>query len=333
MTEIYTGQGFSQHDAGRAMVAACAHAGLDARGARLMRLGENALYRLASAPVVVRIARHVDLLPDVRKEVAVARWLETAGFPGARLFPDCPQTAVHDGRVVTFWRYIDGDGPAPGFADLAAALKELHALPKPVHLVLPLFDPLARVEGRLDSATTIDEKDLAFLRGRLHDLYAEYNALTFALPQGHIHGDAHRGNLLRRAGGPVVLLDYEAFAFGPREWDLCTGMGIPHKGFRGVGDDEYAQAVDAYGFDVTDWEGFHTLRQVREITMTTWLMQNVDHNPTSAPSSTGVWPRCGTTTCRASGVPSETRYRASDRPRASLISAKLRKSTTCGSFP
>ncbi|GHF84121.1 DNA-binding transcriptional regulator YhcF (GntR family) [Amycolatopsis bartoniae] len=35
---------------------ACRIAGVDWQGATLMRLGENALYRLASAPIVVRIA-------------------------------------------------------------------------------------------------------------------------------------------------------------------------------------------------------------------------------------------------------------------------------------
>jgi hypothetical protein len=39
------------------MSAACRAAGLDDRGAKLIRLGENALFRLASAPVIVRVAR------------------------------------------------------------------------------------------------------------------------------------------------------------------------------------------------------------------------------------------------------------------------------------
>jgi aminoglycoside phosphotransferase (APT) family kinase protein len=221
----------------------------------------------------------VDLLADVRKEVVIARWLETAGFPGVRLFPDCPQTIVHDGRVVTFWLHMDSDGRSPDFGDLAVMLRELHGLPKPVDLVLPLFDPLGRVEERLDNAPSVDEKDIEFLRQRIKDLYAEYNGLEFALPVGHIHGDAHKGNLLRRADGNVILLDFERFAFGPREWDLSTGIGIPFKGFRWIEDAVYAQAVETYGFDIAEWPGLHTLRRIREVAMTTWLMQNVGHSP------------------------------------------------------
>jgi hypothetical protein len=279
MTETPTTQGFRQQDAHRALVAACEYAGLDSRAAVPIRIGENALYRLVSDPVVVRIARSADRLSDVQKEVGVARWLEEADFPSVRLFPDCPQAIVHDGRVVTFWLYTDSGGPVPGFADMAAMLRQLHDVPKPMDLLLPLFDPLARVEDRLNSASSVADEDIEFLRQRVKDLYTEYSALDFALPAGHIHGDGHKSNLLRRTDGRVILLDFEAFAWGPREWDLCTGIGIPFRGFRWVAPDEYAQAVDAYGFDVTEWPGFHTLRRIRETTMTTWLMQNVDHGP------------------------------------------------------
>ncbi|MFI6995828.1 phosphotransferase enzyme family protein [Nonomuraea wenchangensis] len=279
MTESHTARGFSLQDAQVALMAACHDVGLDSRDAVPLRVGENILFRLASAPVVVRIARSVDLLSDVRKEVAIARWLEEVDFPGVKLLPDHPQALIEEGRVVTFWQHVDSDGPSPSFRDLAVMLKELHALPKPVDLVLPLFDPLGRVEDRLDCAKSISEGEIEFLRRRTEELYAEYNALEFALPAGHIHGDAHKGNLLRRRDGNVILLDFERFAFGPREWDLSTAIGVPFQGFRWLDDEEYAQAVDAYGFDIAEWPGLHTLRRIREITMTTWLMQNVEHGP------------------------------------------------------
>ena len=30
-----------------------------------------------------------------------------------------------------------------------------------------------------------------------------------------------------------------------------------------------------YGFDVRTWDGYPVLREIREVTMTTWIMQNV----------------------------------------------------------
>src|ERR1700751_2405468 len=58
---------------------ACGAAGLDPDGASLIRLGENAMFRLRQ-PVVVRIARTAAYEPDARKEVAVARWLEAESY-------------------------------------------------------------------------------------------------------------------------------------------------------------------------------------------------------------------------------------------------------------
>jgi hypothetical protein len=54
-------------------------AGLDAGDAELLRLGENAIYRLARTPIVVRIGRRMAYWDDAAKEVAVARWLIDLG--------------------------------------------------------------------------------------------------------------------------------------------------------------------------------------------------------------------------------------------------------------
>jgi hypothetical protein len=76
--------GFSAASTRRTLEVVCKAAGLDAGGAELLRLGENAIYRLRSVPLVARIARTVDYLPAIETEVAVARWLESAAFPAVR---------------------------------------------------------------------------------------------------------------------------------------------------------------------------------------------------------------------------------------------------------
>ena len=55
-------------------------AGFTSDDAELLRLGENAIYRLAAAPIVVRIARS-GRLRRVEKELCVARWLAAADVP------------------------------------------------------------------------------------------------------------------------------------------------------------------------------------------------------------------------------------------------------------
>jgi hypothetical protein len=67
----------------------------------MLRLGENAIYRLRSLPLVARIARTVDYLPAIETEVAAARWLESVAFPAVRLAGPADQPFVADGRVVT----------------------------------------------------------------------------------------------------------------------------------------------------------------------------------------------------------------------------------------
>jgi len=62
----------------------CTLAGFSSDGAELLRLGENAIYRMASVPIVVRIARSADRLARVEKELCVARWLAAAEVPGSR---------------------------------------------------------------------------------------------------------------------------------------------------------------------------------------------------------------------------------------------------------
>ena len=70
-----------------------------------------------------------------------------------------------------------------------------------------------------------------------------------------------------------MLLDFEAVAAGPREWDLVP-TAVACERFR-LSQEYYREFADTYGFDVRTWAGYTVLREIRELTMTTWLMQNV----------------------------------------------------------
>lgn len=103
--------GFSADSTRQTLIKACEAAGLDAGGAELLRLGENAIWRVHWAPVVARIARTVDYLPAIQTEVVVARWLESVGFPAVRLAGVGDQPIVIGGRVVTFWELLSARAP------------------------------------------------------------------------------------------------------------------------------------------------------------------------------------------------------------------------------
>jgi len=233
-------------------------------------------------PLVVRIARSVRMLDDVCKEMRVARWLASENYPAARMASD-----LHDGDTpllvgshpVTFWHFVESnDEPPPGPADLGGLLRRLHELPVPDWLALPVFQPFARVESRLncppEEATS---GELEFLWNRFKQLQEALASLEFQFPLGPVHGDAHPKNLLRRTIGDVVLLDFEAFCWGPREWDLSLMAGYRY-GFEWLGEREYLDFVSAYGHDISQWDGFRVLSAIRELGMTTWLMQLAGHD-------------------------------------------------------
>src|SRR5712692_904866 len=108
--------------------AACEQAGLHDDGAELLRLGENAIFQLASAPVVVRIARSADRLRRVQKELCVARWLAGGRVPAVRVYEQIDQPLLVDDHPVSFWQTVTGGDPAPGHADLARVLAAFHRL-------------------------------------------------------------------------------------------------------------------------------------------------------------------------------------------------------------
>jgi len=75
----------------------------------------------------------------------------------------------------------------------------------------------------------------------------------------------------------AILGEIAAFAVGPREWDLLpTSIAVPRYG---LPEQEYQEFAAAYGFDVRSWPGYPVLREIREMTMTTWIMQNVRESP------------------------------------------------------
>jgi Ser/Thr protein kinase RdoA (MazF antagonist) len=261
---------------------ACKLVRLDASEPTLIRLGENALYRLSTSPVVVRIARSMKMLNDVRKEMRVAQWLADYDYPAVRLaagFHEGDMPLIVDSHPVTFWQFVESvAAPRPDATDLGHLLRRLHDLSPSEHLALPRFEPMARVEERLKCPPAqVAGDDVELLRDRFHALKELAARLDYQLPAGPIHGDAHTGNLLRRSTGEVVLLDFEAFCWGPREWDLSLMAGYRY-GFEWLSDREYANFTRAYGYDVAEWSGFPILRAVREIGMTTWLMQLAGHD-------------------------------------------------------
>jgi Ser/Thr protein kinase RdoA (MazF antagonist) len=259
---------------------ACAIAGIDATGARLLRVGSNAVYRLR-APVIARISRPGTDPGDVRRTVAVARWLKTVGYPAVRVV-DLDQPVTTGRRLVTFWEAVSDDADQyASLAEVAEVLAKLHQLTAPADLHLPELSPFANASHRIEANTWLSPQDRAFLTATLARMRALYAGIEFTLPPGVIHGDASIGNVLRDSHGHPVVIDLDGFAVGPREWDLAL-TAIYYDSFGWHTSEEYQDFVRVYGLDIMTWPGYPAMRAVREFLMVTWVIQKA---PESEPAA------------------------------------------------
>lgn len=253
----------------RVLTEACARIGFDGRDAQLLRVGTNALFLVRWTPsVVVRIGVRVDAIQIAEKEIRVAEWLAAAEVPAVRPVAGIAQPLHVGGHPVTFWEWVPPDHELPTVRQLGDTLRRLHALPAP-QFELPHFDPLARVDAFLTANGAVDPDHLSYLRDECERLTRAYRRLTFDLPLGPIHGDAHTGNLIR-SNGRIVLVDFETFALGPREWELVP-TAVQRERF-GLPVPEYRAFAEAYGVDVRARSAYPILRRIREVAITAWLL-------------------------------------------------------------
>jgi aminoglycoside phosphotransferase (APT) family kinase protein len=259
---------------------ACAATGLSASSARLLRLGSNAVYRLA-APVVARIARPDAGLETARRTVAVARWLQSAGYPAVRAI-DVDQPVVINNHAITFWEAVSDDGSEYAtIAEVAEVIAELHRLTVPENLHLPELEPFESAGDRIAYSEWLSPDDRDYMIHELVRLQGEYARLDFVLPSGVIHGDASIGNVLHDEQGNPVVIDLDSFATGPREWDLIqTALFYDHYGWHTR--EEYETFARVYGYDIMQWPGYPVLADVREFMQVTWMIQKAGENEKTA---------------------------------------------------
>lgn len=260
--------------------AACAMAGYDLEDARLLRVGSNAVFRLA-VPVVVRISRHGADINQARRTVAVARWLESVNYPAVRLMPG-DQPIVIDSHAITFWQAVSEDGDQyASVGEVADVLAKLHRLTAPGSLGLLALAPFRNASQRIADNDWLSNEDRSFLTEMLADMRSRYASLSFVLPQGVIHGDANVGNVLHDFRGEAVVIDLDGFAIGPREWDLAL-TAIYYDSFGWHTREEYEIFTRTYGFDIMKWPGYPAMRAIREFLMVTWVIQKANESERAA---------------------------------------------------
>jgi hypothetical protein len=207
--------------------------------------------------------------------VAVASYLAEHGVPAVRAAKD--EVLVVDGHPVTLWHRVPAALRPAEPRDLAELLKLVHVLPAPTGFALPRRELLGGVERWLRLAgDAIDPADADYLRERRDGFATAAAALTPRLPVGPIHGDALPRNVHIGPEGPL-LVDLETFSSDFREHDLVV-MALSRDRY-GLPATAYDGFVEAYGWDVREWDGCAVLRGARETASCAWVAQHAPGNP------------------------------------------------------
>lgn len=287
--------------ANEALQAACQAAGLDHRGAQIIRSSENTLYRLPDR-IVARVTRPGQLAA-AQKEVQVSRWLASLDVPVVEALPDIEQPVAVDGRAITFWHELP-DHRYSTLTELATVLRRLHRLPPP-DFDLPTVAPFVRLRERITEAAALAVEDREWLLHHLAELESRFADLPAGMPWCAVHGDIWAGNVVVADDVPT-LLDLERFAYGPPEWDL-TSIAVDYTTFGDMTAQQWREFADSYGYDVLSWEGFDTLRGARELRKVTFALQMAAERPDLAEQATYrlrcIQGRCGPRPWRWVGIP------------------------------
>ncbi|MBA8792954.1 aminoglycoside phosphotransferase (APT) family kinase protein [Friedmanniella endophytica] len=211
-------------DLARATGAALAVArsvGLSADDAVVLHDSNKVALRLTPCEVLARVGEAAGHGTALELDRALA--LRDAGCPVGDVLPDLdPVVRTHDGFAVTLWVYYPPAAPELTPSAYADALARLHAGMRTLALPVPRWtdrvgEALTVIESPAESPALTDD-DRTFLAGRMARLRAAVEQR--GAPEQLLHGEPHRGNVLRTADGPRFI-DFETLCVGPVAFDLA----------------------------------------------------------------------------------------------------------------
>ncbi|USQ77384.1 phosphotransferase family protein [Ornithinimicrobium cryptoxanthini] len=209
--------------------------GLDVDEPQVLSNRGSLMVRMPRAGLVARVSTHTGAQRRdpgwwLATEVAVGRIAHAAGaavVPPAQVVDAGPHEV--DGLWVSLWTDVGSDDTRAIPAESAAALADWHRKLVDAGRDLPVLtvahqvitEPLsyAARHGFLDAA------ELAALTREHEEALAGIEGL--GTQEVLLHGDAHRGNLLRDGAGLWRWSDLEESCRGPIEWDLAVLGSTP----------------------------------------------------------------------------------------------------------
>ncbi|MFB9902918.1 phosphotransferase family protein [Allokutzneria oryzae] len=257
------------------LIEACERAGIDPRGARLVKVIGTTVFVLPGCGVVAKIILSPGLRHRAGCAVRAARLLAAHDVPAVRLVETaCEQPVLVDGGAVTFWRQVPESGWPVRRGEFAGLLKRLHGIP--IDPVLCSWDPVTDLRARIADADNVDGELLEWLVSRCDEVERQLAGVRYRLPRAVIHGDARLANVLCGLTGPT-LADLDTVCVGPVEWDLVP-TAVAALRFPG-GLAAHRELAASYGYDITTWDGFGALRLARELKLLTVALPMAAEDP------------------------------------------------------
>lgn len=243
--------------------AVCEAMQLDPSDATVLRHHTNAVYRLATAPIVVKISRPGT--SDAGSTVRLVEWISKHGVPSVALARGAHQPMRIAGCEVTLWDYLP-QIRAISAGDIALPLAALHRTP-PLPDV-PRLDPIPVIDDSIALSRCLTDHEKSALHQHARELTSAWEALTLDSTSVLLHGDPqHRNTLWDDSRNRAVLCDWESAMVGPAEWDLVT-IEIHCRRFA-HDRTQFEDFCHLYGRDVREWPGYAVVRDVRELKMIT----------------------------------------------------------------
>lgn len=243
----------------------------------LVRFHQNAIYRLHSHGLTVRIYGPEDGAAKARLMIAFADFLKDKDLPAVRLSDRFPgQPLDIGGRQVTIWNWLESDESTDTidgrYHAFGAALRDLHAVSSEFDYPVTDLDPLKKIRNRLDRLAVggrLTDRHLGILEAS----YARARELAPSLTKsrlgvGVLHGDALCKNAVR-SGGRMHLIDFDSVCRGPLEWDIAPTLVAEKR--HGLGAADCDSFLAGYGIDRSAIPDIEAAMIVKQLSMTVVL--------------------------------------------------------------
>lgn len=232
--------------------------------------------RVALATSITRVG-----MDSAAREVEITRWLDARGAPVTRPSREVGTSPIErDGLVVGFWEREELVAERPEPRSAGAALRVIHTLlrdfPRERLARWGGFEEARRVLPRLRSRDVLTPSELHRFEHAweaAEDVVASAEGRTASFQA--LHGDAHIGNVLATARGPVWT-DWEDAFLGPVEMDIACLRSKAD--LFGEERETIDAVISAYGSDY-DPGLVRDLALVRNVQVIPWLAVFAEREP------------------------------------------------------